>query len=222
MEHQSSTADTVSPAPPRNITRTMLIAVGICAAITAVAGVVSAAAGTLERLTATSLQVDSVPLGNVEAASFSDQMDEAAARYDTVSIELLDPPPGLVQLDALTGVVQLTPFVLLGAMICWLCWSALKGRPFLRTSPWVLGASGFAIVAFDLLGSILQGRVLAAVVKLAGPGSTAGDYGAGPVEGIVAGSSYDGDFFAAGVLLIVVASVFGLGSAMQRDTERLV
>ena len=86
----------------------------------------------------------------------------------------------------------------------------------------MLGAAGVAIVLFDVLGSVLRGRLLAAVVEAAGTGGTAGDAGGGAIEGLAVGSSYGGLFFEAGVILVVLSAIFGLGSTMQRDTEQLV
>lgn len=221
MGRQSRNASRVSPVEPRPPARAMLAVIGVGSAIAGALGLASAVAGTAGRLGATSLQVDDVPLGNAGIAPFSDEMGTATARYSTVSIELQDAPAEVVHLDAWATAVQSLPLLLLSIMLCWLCWSATKGRPFAKTSPWMLGASGITIVLLDLAGSILEGRVLAAAMRAIGGGS-AGDAGNGPIEGIAAGSSYGGAFLGIGVLLIVLSAIFALGSGMQRDTEKLV
>lgn len=222
MEYEDRSASKVSPAEPTPLARAVITVIGVSSAAMGVLSLVGATVEPIVRLRAASLSIENVPLGNAGIARFSGEMDGVTARYSTVNLELQDAPKEIARLDAGLAAIEYFPVILLSLTLCWLCWSATKGRPFFRTSPPMLGAAGVAIVLFDVLGSVLRGRLLAAVVEAAGTGGTAGDAGGGAIEGLAVGSSYGGLFFEAGVILVVLSAIFGLGSTMQRDTEQLV
>lgn len=169
-----------------------------------------------------SVVINGLGLGNPGVVSFIDRMSNATGHYETVSIEVADPPRALLDAIAWHDAASALPAVLICALVCGISWSALQGRPFARLAPLLLGLTGVAFLVADLVSEWFFMRVQREVVRAVGAQATAGDVGNGPQEGLSTGAAFTMDHLGLALFLVVLAVVFSLGLRMQRDTEALV
>lgn len=207
---------------PRGFARAALAVIGTVAGLVGLLQLIGPALAVFGGRAVGPVEIDGLTLANAEVVSFADRMKGATGRYESVRVEVADPPRALLDAIAWHDAAASLPVILICAVLCWLSWSALRGRPFARLAPWLLGLTGLALLVLDVLIEWLHFRVGLAVVQAVGVQATGGDTGAGAYEGLSTGAAYTPDHLGLALFLIVLAVVFALGLRMQRDTEALV
>lgn len=202
--------------------RHLLRLVAALAAALGLAGTVALVVHLLTTPGRSVVTVQDMTLSNAEVPAFTRDLPGLQARYSSVDLTITEPPRTLVWLDVAQQAATSAGFIVVCALLVWLCLRTLKGRPFVATAPWVLVASGLTVLASSLLHDVLTGRVEGAVVQLYGPDSTGGDAGAGPYEGFGVATEVLLGNLGLAVALCVLGAVFALGTRLQQDTERLV
>lgn len=171
------------------------------------------------------LRIDGMAIANAEVPAFTAASATIAdAGYESVWLDVAGLPTGIrTLLWAETALPQLAALVIALA-IAWLAFGLLRGAPFARALPTLLGVTAIVIVGAGLgtqvLGAIARGEV---VSFLGARDITAGDAGDGPYEGLMAFSStLDLAPLGWGLGLALVAGAFTLGARMQSDARGLV
>jgi len=209
---------------PSHLSSRSLALLRVVAAVSAVLGLVTVVAVAGRAITAPSrstVTVDDMTLVNAQAPPFTQDLPDLRAYYSSVNLEIGDPPASLVWLDFGQQAASAAGGIAVCAVLIWLCLATLKGRPFVATAPWVLIASGLALITSSIVSDLLAGRIQAAVVDLYG--STGSDpTGDGTGESFGVGTTVLLEDLGLAVALCVLGATFALGNRLQRDTDRLI
>lgn len=115
--------------------------------------------------------------------------------------------------------------VVIAVAVAWLAWALLRGAPFARALPAVLGVVAVAVIGAGLGTQVIGAIARAETVTFLGPLQeiTAHDDGAGPEEGFMAfGLALDFGPIGWGLGIALVAAAFSIGTRLQRETRGLV
>lgn len=197
-------------------TGAMLVAGG-SAVILVVAGIQVFAAG--------ALRIDGFPLGNAGVPEFTEKSAAiVGAGYESAWLEVQGLPDASRWLLYLEDALPLATALSIGTAVAWLAIALLRGRPFVRSLPHVVGVAAIAVLVGGLGSQVFASAARASVVAFLGEREiTAGDAGDGPYEGLT-GWFLTLDLAPVGWAfgLALVAAAFQLGVRMQKDTEALV
>ncbi len=170
-------------------------------------------------------RVAGFPVANAPVPGFTERSDAiVGAGYESVWLEVAGLPAGTRWLLYLEVALPLIAALSIGVAVMWLAIALLRGRPFVRSLPNVVGVASIAVLVGGLGSQVLASAARASVVTFLGEREmTAGDSGDGPYEGFMAWSlSLDLAPVGWALGLALVAAAFQIGVRMQKDTEALV
>lgn len=170
-------------------------------------------------------RVSGFPLGNALVPAFTEKSSAIVdAGYESAWIDVTGLPDGTRWLLYLELALPLLATLSIGLAVAWLAIALLRGRPFVRSLPNVVGVASIAVLVGGLGSQVLASAARASVVAYLGARHmTAGDMGDGPYEGFM-GWSLSLDLAPVGwaLGLALVAAALQIGVRMQKDTEALV
>lgn len=170
-------------------------------------------------------RVDGFPLANAAAPAFTGKSDAiVSGGYESAWLEIAGLPEGSRWLLYLGYALPLLAAIAIGVAVAWLAIALLRGRPFLRSLPHVIGVAAVAVLVGGLGSQVFASAARGSVVSFLGERTiTAGDMGDGPYEGLL-GWSLMLDLAPVGwaLGLALVGAAFQIGVRMQKDTEALV
>ncbi|MGN8553095.1 UNVERIFIED_CONTAM: hypothetical protein OHV15_10985 [Microbacterium sp. SLM126] len=170
-------------------------------------------------------RITGFPLGNAAVPEFTEKSAAiVGAGYESAWLEVAGLPDGTRWLLYLEFALPLAAGLAIGTAVAWLAIALLRGRPFVRSLPHVVGVAAVAVLVGGLGSQVLASAARASVVAFLGERViTAGDAGEGPYEGLT-GWFLTLDLAPIGwaFSLALVATAFQLGVRMQKDTEALV
>jgi hypothetical protein len=215
---------------PRSLTRaeravTSLIGAG--AIVTVPFAIYGSIAAAVARMTPPSVRVDGIQIANSTYPPFLSASDAPVdAGYESAWVEVANLPGAVRWL--LWSEESLLPNLLalvIAVAVAWLAWALLRGAPFARALPVVLGIVAIAIMGAGLGTQVIGAIARAETVAFLGPPQqiTAHDDGTGPEEGFMAfGLGLDLGPIGWSVGIALVAASFSIGTRLQRDTRGLV
>jgi hypothetical protein len=176
--------------------------------------------------TAPSVRVDGIALGNSNYPPFLVASDAPVdAGYESAWVDVANLPVGVRWLLWTEQALPIVLALVIAVAVGWLALSLLRGTPFTRAFPAVLGVVAIAVIGTGLGTQLFGGIARAETVAFLGPARdiTAGDDGSGPREGFVAFSvALDLGPIGWGFGIILVAAAFAIGTRLQRETRGLV
>ena len=164
-------------------------------------------------------------LGNSPAPEFIERSEAiAGGGYESAWLELIGLPTATRWLLYLEGALPALATLAISIAVAWLAIVLLRGRPFVRSLPSVVGIAAIAVLVGGLGSQVFASFARSSVVEYLGVGTiTAGDSGDGPYEGLLAGAlALDLAPVGWALGLALVAAAFQIGTRMQRETELLV
>lgn len=144
--------------------------------------------------------------------------------YQTAWVEVSGLPLGARWLLYIETALPALTSIAIGIAVAWLSIMLLRGRPFTRALPHVIGAAAVAVVIGGVGGQVAGAFGRTATVEYLGAREvTGGDDGSGPYPGLSL-FTMNLDFAPIGwaLGLALVAAAFQIGVRMQKDTEALV
>lgn len=196
-------------------------------------GAILVAAGSIYTLTATvvgamssgDVTVRGFDLVNATAPEFAARSDAVVdASYETAALTMTGLPSGARWLLATEYALPAIAALTIGIAVAWLGILLLRGRPFVRSLPHVIGVAAVAVMISGIGSQVAASAARAAVVEFLGAAEiTGGDRGDGPYEGLMAWNlGLDLSPLGWALGLALVAAAFQIGTRLQRDTEGLV
>ncbi|MDT0144653.1 hypothetical protein [Microbacterium sp. PRC9] len=203
----------------------VIAAVGTGAMLVAAGSAVFLITVGVQVFTAEPSRITGFPLANALVPEFTGKSDAIVnAGYESVWLEVAQLPDGTRWLLYLEYALPLVAALAIGVAVSWLAIVLLRGRPFVRSLPNVVGVAAIAVLVGGMGSQVAASAARASVVSFIGERViTAGDQGDGPYEGLM-GWSLMLDLAPIGwaLGLALVAAAFQIGIRMQKDTEALV
>lgn len=194
--------------------------IGIGAAIAIPLSLWTLVASGVHLATAASVRVSGIEVTNSAYPSFLAASDAPVdAGYESTWVEVANLPSGVRWLlwgeSALPALLALVIAVAIG----WLALALLRGAPFTRAFPAVLGVVAIGVIAAGLGTQVLGAVARAETVAFLGVGRAVGDTDAG-LAFFSATLELGPVAWSLGIAL--VAAAFAIGTRLQRDTRGLV
>lgn len=191
------------------------------------------AGGSIAGLIASAVQVFSTdpstvrgfPLSNAAVPAFTEKSDAIVdAGYETAWLEVAGLPDSTRWLMYIEIALPALATLAIGVAVAWLAIALLRGRPFVRSLPNVVGIAALSVLVGGLGSQVFASAARASVVEFLGAREiTAGDFGEGPYEGLMSWSlGLDLAPIGWALGLALVAAAFQIGTRLQRDTDLLV
>lgn len=176
--------------------------------------------------TATSVRVHGIPLANAAYPSFLRASDAPVdAGYESAWVDVANLPGYIRTLLWVEGALPSVIALVIAVGVAWLALALLRGDPFARAFPAVLGVVAIVIIVAGLAAPFIGGVARSETVMFLGPPElmTAHDDGSGPTEGFV-GFMFTLDFapVAWGMGIALVSAAFSIGTRMRHDVRGLV
>ena len=141
------------------------------------------------------------------------------AGYETAWVEVANLPGGARWLLWIEAALPMLLALGIAIAVALLAFALLRGAPFARGLPAMLGVVAIAVVASGLGTQVVGAIARAETVAFLGVGKPVGD----PAEGLaVFSATLDPSPFAWGLGIGLVAAAFSIGTRLQRDTRGLV
>nr|WP_127818689.1 hypothetical protein [Microbacterium sp. CPCC 204701] len=195
-------------------------------------GALLVAAGSIAALTASGIQtfasdpshVRGFTIGSVAAPTFAERSSAVVdAGYESAWLDVTGLPVGARWLLYLEVALPILAALAIGVATAWLAIGLLRGRPFVRSLPNVVGVAAIAVMVGGLGSQAMAFLARGATIEFLGPRViTAGDKGDGPYEGLAMSLTLDLAPIGWAFGLALVAAAFQIGTRMQQDTEALV
>lgn len=207
------------------VEETVVALVGTGAMLTAVGSVLFLILTGIQAFTADPTRIGGFAVANAAAPSFAAKAPAiVGAGYESVWLEVAGLPTDARWLLFLEYALPLVAALAISVAVAWLAIALLRGGPFVRSLPNVVGIAAVAILLGGLGSQVAASAARAAVVAyLDERVITAGDSGEGPYEGLMSWSlTLDLAPVGWALGLALVAAAFQIGVRMQRDTRALV
>lgn len=199
--------------------------VGTGAMLTVVGSAVFLVLAAMQVFSADPTRVGGFPLANARVPEFTEKSGAIVdAGYESAWLEVAGLPAGTHWLLYLEIALPLVAALSIGVAVAWLAIALLRGRPFVRSLPNVVGVAAIAVLVGGLGSQVFASAARASVVSFLGEREiTAGDMGDGPYEGLM-GWSLMLDLAPIGwaLGLALVAAAFQIGTRLQRESDLLV
>jgi hypothetical protein len=197
------------------ITIALVGAGGIVTVPLAMVGLVTSAVSVA---TSPSVLVRDLPTGGVFPEVLRDAPSVLEATYSTAAVEVAGLPGSIRALLWTESALPTLAALTIGTAVAWLAIALLRGRPFARALPVVLGIVAIVVVAAGLGAQVVGPIARAEVVLFLGPPEVITG------EGGFAAFSSVLDFapLGWGLGIALVSAAFTIGSRLQKDAEGLV
>ncbi|MGB4135164.1 MAG: hypothetical protein WA971_01285 [Microbacterium sp.] len=195
------------------------------AALVALAGILLAFLGTAV-FQAEPLTVRGFDLVNAETPAFAQKADAVVdAKYESVQLTVTGLPLAARWLLYAETALPVLAMIAISGAVFWLSFLLLRGRPFVRSLTWTIGASAVIVMVCGLGTQIFASAARGAVVEFLDPRiiTGGGTFDNPQYEGTT-GWSLSLDLAPVGwaIGLALVAAAFELAQRLQKDTEGLV
>lgn len=195
-------------------------------------GALLVSAGSATALVTTAIQtfasdpshVRGVAVGNAAVPPFAERSSAIVdASYETAWLDVAGLPDGTRWLLYLETALPVLAALAIGLSTAWLAIGLLRGRPFMRSLPNVVGIAAIAVMVGGLGSQVLAFLARGAIIEFLDPQViTAGDSGNGPYEGLAMGLNLDLAPVGWAFGLALVAAAFQIGTRLQRESDLLV
>lgn len=203
----------------------IITVIGSGAGLIALGSLALLALTAVRTFSAPELTVRAFAYGNAEPPDFIRKAPAIVdAGYDGVWMTVAKLPLDARWLLFLQQAMPMIAALAVSLAVVWLSVVLLRGRPFIRSMPLIIGIAAIAVLIGGLAEQVFASAARSAVVEFLDPRLvTSGDAGDGPYAG-VAGWSLALDLAPVGwaLGLALFATALQIGTRMQKDTEGLV
>lgn len=176
------------------------------------------AASAIAISTARSVFVSDVATGGVYPEALYNSDAPVDASYANAWIDVANLPGGIRFLLWAEGALPTLAALVIGLAVAWLAFALLRGRPFTRALPVVLGVVAIVVVGAGLGTQVLGAIARAETVAFLGPPELI----TGPGGFAAFSLSLDLAPLGWGLGIALVAAAFDIGTRLQKDAEGLV
>lgn len=167
----------------------------------------------------TVVRVPGIPVGDSEYPAVLLGSDAPVdAGYESAWIDVANLPSEVRWLLWAEGALPTLAGFFSAIAILWLALALLRGSPFTRAFPWVLGVVAVAVIAAGLGSQLIAAIARAETIAFLGPPEVITGPGGFPAFKL----GLDLGPVGWGLGIVLVAAAFSIGTRLQRDTRGLV
>lgn len=197
--------------------------IGAGAMMTALFGIIGVIGAGIRSFGEDPYRVTGMPYGGRPVERLSDVASVADSGYESVWLLVTGIPAGARWLLFVEAALPALATVAVGVSVAWLAITLIRGRPFVRALPHVIGVAAVAVMIAGVGAQVSGAFARAAIVEHLGAREVTGCDAEGPCAGLTyLALNLDLGPIGWAFGLALVAAAFQIGTRLQRETDLLV